>query len=142
MEDSLKILKVEYLRNQLLDHTQILNLSLNDKTIFYNPFKWWQPPMEDDLKILKAESLSHILEQKQMQCNINQYKSNQCNATGYNRNLFPSFIDFSNVIKCFQILTTLKFKCWQLLLLFSTFAIWAIWWITWAYIHPSHHCCN
>ena len=98
--------------------------------------------MEDDLKILKAESLSHILEQKQMQYNINQYKSNQCNATGYNRNLFPSFIDFSNVINCFQILTTLKFKCWQLLLLFSTFAIWAIWWITWACIHPSHHCCN
>ena len=32
MEDDLKILKVEYLSNHLLDHTQILNLSLNDHT--------------------------------------------------------------------------------------------------------------
>ena len=37
MEDNLKILKVEYLSNLLLDHTQILNLSLYDLTIFY---KW------------------------------------------------------------------------------------------------------
>ena len=35
MEDDLKILKVEFLRNHLLDHTQILNLSLDDQTIFY-----------------------------------------------------------------------------------------------------------
>ena len=34
MEDDLKILKVEYLGNHLLDHTQILNLSLYDLTIF------------------------------------------------------------------------------------------------------------
>ena len=34
MEDDLKILKVEYLFNQLLDHTQILNLSLDNQTIF------------------------------------------------------------------------------------------------------------
>ena len=32
MEDDLKILKVEYLRNHLLDHTQIFNLSLGDQT--------------------------------------------------------------------------------------------------------------
>ena len=36
MEDDLKILKVEYLSNQLLDHTQILNLSLHDQPVFWN----------------------------------------------------------------------------------------------------------
>ena len=30
MEDNLKLLKVDYLSNHLLDRTQILNLSLND----------------------------------------------------------------------------------------------------------------
>ena len=30
MEDDLKILKVEYLSNHLMDHTQILKLSLNE----------------------------------------------------------------------------------------------------------------
>ena len=39
MEDDLKILKVEYLSNHLLDHAQILNLSLVDQTIFYKSFK-------------------------------------------------------------------------------------------------------
>ena len=39
MEDGLKILKVEYISNHLLDHTQILNLSLDDQTIFYKSFK-------------------------------------------------------------------------------------------------------
>ena len=34
MEDDLQILKVEYLSNLLLDHTQILNLSLYDQTVF------------------------------------------------------------------------------------------------------------
>ena len=34
MEDNLKILKVEYLSNPLLEHTQILALSLDDLTIF------------------------------------------------------------------------------------------------------------
>ena len=34
MEVNLKILKVEYLSNQILDYTQILNLSLDDQTIF------------------------------------------------------------------------------------------------------------
>ena len=33
MEDDLKLSKVEYLSNRLLDHTQILNLSLNKQTI-------------------------------------------------------------------------------------------------------------
>ena len=31
MEDDLKILKVKYLSNRLLDHSQILNLSLYDQ---------------------------------------------------------------------------------------------------------------
>ena len=51
MEDVLKILKVEYLSNHLLDHTQILNLSLCDQAIFCKSFKWRQPTMEDDLNI-------------------------------------------------------------------------------------------
>ena len=34
MEDDLKILKVEYLSNNSLDHTQILTLSFKDQTIF------------------------------------------------------------------------------------------------------------
>ena len=41
MEEDLKILKVEYLSNRLLDHTQILNLSSDDQTIFLvgdNPY--------------------------------------------------------------------------------------------------------
>ena len=63
MEDDLKILKVEYLSNHLLDHTQILNLSWDDQTIFYKSFKWRWPPMEDDLKILKVEYLrNHLLD--------------------------------------------------------------------------------
>ena len=32
MEDDIKILKLEYLSNHLLDHTQILKLSLDDQT--------------------------------------------------------------------------------------------------------------
>ena len=42
--------KVEYLSNHWSDLTQILNLSLGDQTKLYKWFKWWQPPMEDDLK--------------------------------------------------------------------------------------------
>jgi hypothetical protein len=34
MEDDFKVLKVEYLSNHLLGHTQILNLSQDDQTIF------------------------------------------------------------------------------------------------------------
>ena len=49
MEDDLKILKVEFLRNHLLDHTQILNLSLDDQTILYKSAKWSRPPMKDEL---------------------------------------------------------------------------------------------
>ena len=41
MEDDLKILKVESLSNHLLDHTQILNLSLEDQTKFNKcPQSW------------------------------------------------------------------------------------------------------
>ena len=59
MEDDLKILKVEYLSNRLLDHNQILQLSLYDHTICCKSFKWRRPLMEDDLKILKVEYLSN-----------------------------------------------------------------------------------
>ena len=58
MEDDLKISKVEYLSNNLLDHTQILNLSLDDQTIFYKYFTWRWPPMEDDLS-------NHLLDHTQ-----------------------------------------------------------------------------
>jgi hypothetical protein len=34
MEDNLKILKMEYLSNHLLDHTQLFNFSLDEQTIF------------------------------------------------------------------------------------------------------------
>ena len=61
-QDDLKILKVEYLSNVLLDHTQILNLSFHDQTVFCKSFRWRRPPMEDDLKILKIKYLSNHLQ--------------------------------------------------------------------------------
>ena len=39
MEDDLKILTVEFLSNQLLNHTQILNLSLDVQTVFYKTLR-------------------------------------------------------------------------------------------------------
>ena len=67
MEDNLKILKVEYLSNHSLDHTQVLNLSLDDQTIFYKSQKWRRPRMEDNLKLLKVEYLSnHLLHHTQI----------------------------------------------------------------------------
>ena len=48
MEDDLKLLKVEYLSNHFLDHTQILNL--DDQTIFLKSSKWRRTPMKDNLK--------------------------------------------------------------------------------------------
>ena len=44
MEDDLKILKVEYLRNHLSDFPQILNVNSGDQTKIKNPQK------EDDLQ--------------------------------------------------------------------------------------------
>ena len=38
-EDDLKGLKLEYLSNQLLDHTKILNLELGDQTKVFKYFK-------------------------------------------------------------------------------------------------------
>ena len=55
MEHNLKILKVDYLSNHLMDPTQILNLSLDYQTILYKSFKWRRPPMKDDLNKLKVE---------------------------------------------------------------------------------------
>ena len=67
MEDDLKISKLEYLRNCLLEHTQILNLDLGNQSKVFKYFKWRQPPMEDDLKILKVEYLSnHLLDPTQI----------------------------------------------------------------------------
>ena len=54
-------LKVEYLINRLLGHTQIFKLSLDDQSIMCKTFKWRQPPMEDGLKILKVEYLTNRL---------------------------------------------------------------------------------
>ena len=39
MEDNLKILKVEYLSNHVLDHSLILNLSFDDQIIILEIFK-------------------------------------------------------------------------------------------------------
>ena len=61
MEQYLKILKVEYLSNYLLDHTQILNLSLDDQTIFYKSLKDRQHQKEVILKIQKVEYLSKAM---------------------------------------------------------------------------------
>jgi hypothetical protein len=44
MYNDLKILKEEYLNNHLLDHNQILSLSLVDQTTFYKSL------YEDDLQ--------------------------------------------------------------------------------------------
>jgi hypothetical protein len=67
MEDDLKILKVEYISYHLLDHSQILNLSLDNQTTFYKFLKLSWPPMEDDLKILKVEYLcNHLLDHTQI----------------------------------------------------------------------------
>jgi hypothetical protein len=63
----LKIPKVEYLSNRLLDHTQIFNLDLGDQSKVFKYFKWRQPPMEDNLKIIKVEYLSnHLLDPNQI----------------------------------------------------------------------------
>ena len=51
MEDDLKILKVEYISNHLLDSTTFLNVSLDDEIILLNFIKWRQPPMEDNLQL-------------------------------------------------------------------------------------------
>ena len=48
-------------QQHLLDPTQILNLSLDDQTIFYKSLKWGWPLMEVDLKILKVEYHSDLL---------------------------------------------------------------------------------
>ena len=61
MEDELKILKVEYLCNHLLDPTQISNLSLFKQTMLYKFPTCRRPPREVDLKILKVEYLSNHL---------------------------------------------------------------------------------
>jgi hypothetical protein len=57
MEDNLKILKLEYLSNCLFDHTQFLNLSLDDQTIFCKSIKWRRPKRNrllDHIQILNA----------------------------------------------------------------------------------------
>ena len=54
MEDDLKISKVQYLNNHLLDLSQLLNLSLGYHIKIENYCKWIQPPMEDDLKKKKG----------------------------------------------------------------------------------------
>ena len=59
MKDDLKILRVEYLSNNLLDQTQ----NLHEKIIFYKSFKRRQPQIEDDLQILKVDYPSnHLLD--------------------------------------------------------------------------------
>ena len=61
MEANLKILKVEYLSNNLLDPIPFFNLILDKQTILYKSFKLRRPPMEDNLKILIATPYGIIL---------------------------------------------------------------------------------
>ena len=69
-EYDLKILKVEYLRNRLSDHTQFSNLDLGDQIKVFKYLKWRCSSMEDNLKILKVEYLSnHLLDPTQI-CNL------------------------------------------------------------------------
>ena len=49
LEDNLRILKVEYISDQILDLPQILNLTRTGKCL-----KWRRPPIEDELKLLKV----------------------------------------------------------------------------------------
>ena len=60
MRDDIQIFDLEYLSNYFLDYTKILNLSLDDQTVFCKSLKWRWPPMEDDLKIFKEEYLSLV----------------------------------------------------------------------------------
>ena len=50
MEEDLKISKVEYLRNHLLDQTLILNWGSDDQTVFYKSLAERWPPVEEDLR--------------------------------------------------------------------------------------------
>ena len=52
---------MEYLRNQLMDHTQILNVSLDNQSIFSKSFILKRPLMEDDIITLKGEYLGNQL---------------------------------------------------------------------------------
>ena len=63
MEDDLKILKVEYLNNRLLDLTQILNLDLGDQSKVFKYFKWRRPPMEDLKKSIVEYLSNHSMDQ-------------------------------------------------------------------------------
>jgi hypothetical protein len=64
MEDDLKIFKEEYLSNHLLDHTQILSLSLNDQIIL---FQWETTSNGRQPQILKVEYISnHLLDNIQI----------------------------------------------------------------------------
>jgi hypothetical protein len=64
MEDELNISKVEYISDHLLGHTQTLNLSFDDITMFSNPkneedlfyksLKLRQPHMKEVLKNIKS----------------------------------------------------------------------------------------
>ena len=60
MTDDLKICKVEYISNHFLDQTQIVDLSLNDQTIFYKSLHCILPTMEDDLRYKDDLKVSQI----------------------------------------------------------------------------------
>jgi hypothetical protein len=67
MEVDLNILKVKYLSNCLLNHTQISNLRFNYQILFRKTFKLRRPPMEDDFKIFKVKYLrNHFFDQIQV----------------------------------------------------------------------------
>ena len=61
MEDDLQIFKVEYLSNHLLDHSQILNLSLDDQIIFLPTFKMKTTFNGGQRRRVKSEISQHQL---------------------------------------------------------------------------------
>ena len=67
MKDDLKILKVEYLRNHLLDYTQILNLSLDGQTIFCKSLKL-RGPQNMKSGMLKYYTLAKRTSMKKWKC--------------------------------------------------------------------------
>ena len=67
LEDDLKVLQVEYIRNHWSDHPQIWNLSLGNVTKIKDCLQWRQLLMEDVRKILRFWYLyNHLLDFPQL----------------------------------------------------------------------------
>ena len=81
MEEDLKILKVEYLSNRFLDHTMILNVSLDDQNHILQVLKMKtisngrQSPMEGNLQMednLQWKTTFNGRQPQNIKCGISQ----------------------------------------------------------------------